>query len=66
MRDVERSSGPLVHFAFLEAPWTDQAPASTAGMFQFVAGDVRVVLAASSGRSAANPLMSGVGFLALK
>jgi len=64
MRDVRRSSGLLVHFAFLEAVWTDQARASTAGVFQFVASDVRAVLAASSERSATKPLMSGVGFLA--
>lgn len=64
MRDIKRSSGPLVHFAFLEAARTGQALASTAGVFQFIAGDVRVILAAGSERRATNQSMSGIGFLA--
>jgi hypothetical protein len=64
MREVKRSSGPLVHFAFLEAAWTGQALASTAGGFEFIAGDVRALLAAHGERRATNQSMSGIGFLA--
>ncbi|HYA46816.1 MAG TPA: FecR family protein [Burkholderiales bacterium] len=61
MRNIERSSGLLVLCALAGAVWTGQAIASTAGVFQFVAGDVRVTLAAGSERPASKGSPIGVG-----
>lgn len=57
---INRSSGLLAVFALLGV-WAGQALASTAGVFQFVAGDVRVVLAEGSERPAAKGSPISVG-----
>ena len=61
MRDANRFTGSFVFFACLLSAWASQALASTAGVFQFVAGDVRVVLAEGNERPAAkgSPISAG-------
>jgi len=61
MRDASRFTGSFVFFACLLSAWTSQALASTAGVFQFVAGDVRVMLAEGNERPAAkgSPISAG-------
>jgi len=53
--------GRVAVVAALAALWTTQAAAETAGVFQFVAGDVRVVLAAGSERPAGKGAPISVG-----
>ena len=50
--DFRVLAGRFAFFLVLAAMWTGQAIASTAGVFQFVVGDVRVVLATGSERPA--------------
>ncbi len=50
--DFRVLAGRFALFLVLAAMWTGQAIASTAGVFQFVVGDVRVVLATGSERPA--------------
>lgn len=61
MKNIDRSSALWILFAFLAASATTQALATTAGVFQFTAGDVRVVLAAGSERPAAKGSPISVG-----
>jgi hypothetical protein len=50
--DFGLKAGRFAAFFLLAAMWAGQAIASTVGVFQFVAGDVRVILAAGSERAA--------------
>jgi hypothetical protein len=61
MRKASRFTGLLLFSAYLVGAWSSQALASTAGVFQFVAGDVRVVLAEGSERPAAKGSPISVG-----
>lgn len=62
MLNIGRVAGQLAVVAALAASsWTTQATADTAGVFQFVAGDVRVVLAAGSERPAGKGSPISVG-----
>lgn len=61
MRKASRFTGLLLFSACLIGAWSSQALASTAGVFQFVAGDVRVVLAEGSERPAAKGSPISVG-----
>jgi hypothetical protein len=61
MRKASRFTGLFVLPAFLLGAWASQALASTAGVFQFVAGDVRVVLAEGNERPAAKGSPISVG-----
>ena len=58
-KNAIRLSGVLL--GFLLSAWVGQAPASTAGVIQFVAGDVRIALAAGSERPAAKGSPVSVG-----
>jgi FecR-like protein len=60
MKNIDRASALSILFAFLAASAT-QALATTAGVFQFTAGDVRVVLAAGSERPATKGSPVSVG-----
>ena len=61
MRDANRFTGSFVFLACLLNAWAGSALASTAGVFQFVAGDVRVALAEGNERPAAkgSPISAG-------
>lgn len=61
MRKASRFTGLLLFSACLIGAWSSQALASTAGVFQFVAGDVRVALAGGSERPAAKGSPISVG-----
>ena len=61
MRKASRFTGLFVISTCLLGAWAGQALASTAGVFQFVAGDVRVVLAEGSERPAAKGSPISVG-----
>jgi FecR-like protein len=61
MQKASRFTGLLLFSACLMGAWSSQALASTAGVFQFVAGDVRVVLAEGSERPAAKGSPISVG-----
>jgi len=61
MNKFGRMSGRVAVVAVLAALWTTQATANTAGVFQFVAGDVRVALAGGSERPAAKGSPINVG-----
>jgi hypothetical protein len=61
MNRIGRMAGRLAGVAVLAALWTTQATANTAGVFQFVAGDVRVALAGGSERPAAKGAPISVG-----
>jgi hypothetical protein len=58
---IGRMAAQAAVVAVLAATWAAQAAAETAGVFQFVAGDVRVVLAAGSERPAGKGAPIGVG-----
>jgi hypothetical protein len=61
MRNASRFTVSVVFFACLLSAWASQSLASTAGVFQFVAGDVRVMLAEGSERPATkgSPISAG-------
>jgi len=61
MQHVNRFTGLFVFSAFLLSVGASQALASTAGVFQFVAGDVRVMLAGGNERPAAKGSPISVG-----
>jgi FecR-like protein len=61
MRYVNRFQGLFVLSACFLSAWASQALASTAGVFQFVAGDVRVALAQGDERPAAKGSPISVG-----
>ncbi len=61
MLKVSRFPGLFALSACFLSAWASQALASTAGVFQFVAGDVRVALAAGSERPAAKGSPISVG-----
>jgi len=61
MQYVNRFTGLFVLSACLLNAWASQALASTAGVFQFVAGDVRVALAGGNERPAAKGSPISVG-----
>ena len=61
MRYVNRFRGLFVLSACLLSAWASQVLASTAGVFQFVAGDVRVTLAEGNERPAAKGSPISVG-----
>ncbi len=61
MRYMNRFQGLFVLSACLLSAWASQALASTAGVFQFVAGDVRVALAEGDERPAAKGSPISVG-----
>lgn len=61
MRKASRFVGSFALFACLLSAWTSGALASTAGVFQFVAGDVRVALAEGNERPAAKGSPVSVG-----
>ena len=60
MNKFGRMAGRLA-VVVLAASWTTQAAASTAGVFQFIAGDVRVALAGGSERPVAKGSPISVG-----
>ncbi len=61
MNDLVRIAGRLIVLAALAATGVGPALAATAGVFQFVAGDVRVILALGSERPAAKGAPISVG-----
>src|SRR6266581_4263151 len=59
--EIGRMAGRLAFAAVLAASWMAHAAASTAGVFQFVTGDVRVALAGGSERPVAKGSPISVG-----